>query len=53
MQQQLLDDVPYIVPYYAQTREAWRTDTFTGWLNDNPTFGLEAPESLTVLRPVQ
>jgi peptide/nickel transport system substrate-binding protein len=53
MQQQLLDDVPYIVPYYAQTREAWRTDTFTGWLEDNPTFGLEAPESLTVLRPVQ
>ena len=53
MQQQLLDDVPYIVPYYAQTREAWRTDTFTGWLDDSPTFGLEAPESLTVLRPVQ
>ena len=53
MQQQLLDDVPYIVPYYAQTREAWRTDGFTGWLEDNPTFGLEAPETLTVLRPVE
>jgi peptide/nickel transport system substrate-binding protein len=53
MQQQLLDDVPYVVPYYAQTREAWRTDGFTGWLEDDPTFGLEAPESLTVLRPVE
>jgi peptide/nickel transport system substrate-binding protein len=53
MQQQLLDEVPYIVPYYAQTREAWRTDTFTGWLNDNPTFGLVAPETLTALRPVE
>jgi peptide/nickel transport system substrate-binding protein len=53
MQQQLLDDVPYIVPYYAQTREAWRTDGFTGWLEDNPTFGLEAPETLTVLRPLE
>jgi peptide/nickel transport system substrate-binding protein len=53
MQQQLVDDVPYIVPYYAQTREAWRTDNFTGWLEDNPTFGLEAPETLTILRPTQ
>lgn len=53
MQQQLLDDVPYIVPYYAQTREAWRTDKFTGWLEDNPTFSLEAPETLTVLRPTE
>lgn len=53
MQQMLLDEVPYIVPYYAQNREAWRTDTFTGWLDDNPTFGLAAPETLTVLRPAQ
>jgi peptide/nickel transport system substrate-binding protein len=53
MQQMMLDDVPYIVPYYAQNREAWRTDTFTGWLADNPTFGISAPESLTVLRPAE
>lgn len=53
MQQQLLDDVPYIVPYYPQNREAWRTDNFTGWLEDNPSFGLTAPETLTVLRPVE
>ena len=53
MQQQLLDDVPYIVPYYPQNREAWRTDGFTGWLEDNPSFGLTAPETLTVLRPTE
>jgi hypothetical protein len=49
----MLDEVPYIVPYYAQNREAWRTDTFTGWLADNPTFGLTAPETLTILRPTE
>ena len=32
MQQILIDDVPYIIPYYPQEIEAWRTDTFTGWL---------------------
>jgi peptide/nickel transport system substrate-binding protein len=53
MQQQLLDDVPYIVPYYSGVVEAWRTDTFTGWLDDNPTFGLAAPENMTVLRPTE
>lgn len=53
MQQMLLDEVPYIVPYYAQIREAWRTDTFTGWLDDDPTFGIASPETLTVLRPAQ
>jgi peptide/nickel transport system substrate-binding protein len=53
MQQMLLDDVPYIVPYYPQNREAWRTDTFTGWIDANPSFGLSAAETLTVLRPAQ
>ena len=53
MQQIMLDDVPYIIPYYAQVREAWRTDTFTGWLADDPTLTLVAPESLTALRPAE
>jgi peptide/nickel transport system substrate-binding protein len=51
MQQMLVDDVPYVIPYYYPTIEAWRTDTFTGWLEDDPTLGLEDPSSLTVLRP--
>ena len=53
MQQILVDDVPYIIPYYQQEIEAWRTDTFTGWLADDPTLGLEDPSSLTVIRPAE
>ena len=53
MQQILVDDVPYIIPYYQQEIQAWRTDTFTGWLADDPTLGLQDPTWLTVLRPVE
>jgi hypothetical protein len=34
-------------------REAWRTDTFGGWLANDPTLALAAPESLTGLRPLE
>jgi peptide/nickel transport system substrate-binding protein len=51
MQQILLDDVPYIIPYYAQVVEAWRTDKFTGWPDGSPSFGLDDPSSLLALRP--
>ena len=44
MQQILMEDVAYIIPYYSQAIEAWRTDTFTGWLDDDPTFGLDGPD---------
>jgi peptide/nickel transport system substrate-binding protein len=53
MQQVLIDDVPYIVPYYSQVIEAWRTDTFTGWTEDDPTLALTDPSSLAKLRPVE
>jgi len=53
MQRILVEDVPYIIPYYQQVRQAWRTDTYTGWLDDDPTLGLEAPDNLTVIRPAQ
>jgi peptide/nickel transport system substrate-binding protein len=53
MQRILVEDVPYIVPYYYQTTEAFRVDTFTGWPTGSPTLGLESPESLTIIRPVQ
>lgn len=53
MQQMLVDDVPYIITYYQQVVEAWRTDTFTGWNEGDPTLGLDAPESLLNLRPAQ
>ncbi len=53
MQQTLMDDLPYIIPYYYPTIEVWRTDTFTGWIEDDPTLGLEDRSSLTVLRPTE
>jgi len=53
MQQILVDDVPYIIPYYQQQIEAWRTDTFTGWLQNNPTLGIEDPSNLSVIRPAE
>ena len=52
MQQMLIDDVPYIIPYYQQSIQAWRTDTFAGWPEDDPTLGLEDPSSLIAVRPV-
>ena len=51
MQQILVDDVPYIISYYSQVVEAWRTDTFSGWPDGSPTFGLDDPTSLLALRP--
>jgi peptide/nickel transport system substrate-binding protein len=51
MQRILVEDVPYIIPYYTQSIQAWRTDTFVGWPEDDPTLGIEDPSSLVNLRP--
>ena len=53
MQQILIDDVVYTIPYYPQNVEAFRTDRFSGWLTGPVTLGLEDPASLTIIRPVQ
>ncbi len=53
MQRILVEDVPYIIPYYEQQIEAWRTDTFTGWTTDDPTLGLTDPAALIALRPAE
>ena len=53
MQQILIDDVPYIIPYYYPSIGAWRTDSFTGWLENDPTLGLEDASNLTALRPTE
>jgi peptide/nickel transport system substrate-binding protein len=53
MQQILVDDVVYMIPYYSQTVEAYRTDTFAGWILGDTTLGLEDPTSLTIVHPVQ
>jgi len=53
MQQIVLEDVVYIVPYYAQFAQAYRTDRFTGWIADGPTLTLEDQSSLVNVRPVE
>jgi peptide/nickel transport system substrate-binding protein len=49
MQEILVRDLPYIVPYYQKEIQAWRTDTFVGWPQNDPTLGLEDPSSLVVV----
>lgn len=53
MQRILVEDVPYIIPYYQVQIEAWRNDTFTGWLENDPTLGLTDSASLINLRPAE
>jgi peptide/nickel transport system substrate-binding protein len=53
MQQILMDDVPYIIPYYDQSVQAFRTDTFTGWVTGDRTPGLQDVSSLDVIRPAE
>lgn len=52
MEQIVFDDVVYIIPYYAQTVQAYRTDRFSGWLTDAGKVALEDPSSLLVIEPV-
>ncbi|MEP6469010.1 MAG: ABC transporter substrate-binding protein [Chloroflexota bacterium] len=53
MQQILVDEVVYVIPYYDQVVEAHRTDTFTGWSTDVAPLGLEDPAQLSILRPTE
>lgn len=51
MQEILLRDLPYIIPYYDQAVQAYRVDTFTGWQDSASKLALEDPSSLNVIRP--
>jgi peptide/nickel transport system substrate-binding protein len=53
MQRIALEDVPYIIPFYDQSIEAYRSDRWTNWPADNPTLGLTDPSALNVVRPVE
>ena len=55
MQEILVRDVPYIIPYYAQNVEAYRSDKFQGWVTDpEGVLSLGSGRiSLTVVTPVQ
>ena len=41
MQEILHQDVAYIIPFYPQATQAFRTDRFTGWITDMPKVALE------------
>ncbi|MCC7264599.1 MAG: ABC transporter substrate-binding protein [Candidatus Latescibacteria bacterium] len=51
LQRLALQDVVYIVPYYAHRVQAWRTDHFTGWPASLPKVALEHPSVLTAVQP--
>ena len=57
MQQMMLSDLPYIIPYYQMEVQAFRNDRFTGWPvpaeGSNSILYLQDPVSLTVIQPVQ
>lgn len=49
MQKLLLDDLPYLAPYYSLAVQAYRSDRFTGWITDQPKLSLEDVTSLVVV----
>ena len=53
MQQKVFDDTVYIVPFYAKAVQAFRTDTFRGWITDQPKLSLDDVTSLMVVEPVR
>jgi peptide/nickel transport system substrate-binding protein len=53
MQEIVHSDVVYIIPYYPQQVQAYRTDRFTGWLSDQSRLALEARSSLVRLMPIE
>lgn len=53
MQRIVFEDVVYIIPFYSQSVQAFRTDRFTGWQTDAGKIALEDPSSLLVVEPVR
>ncbi len=53
MQEILIRDLPYIIPYYPATVEAFRTDAFVGWHEGPTSWGVEDISSLGFVRPVE
>jgi peptide/nickel transport system substrate-binding protein len=53
MQELVHNDIAYIIPYYEQGVQAYRTDRFKGWIIDKPKVALEDTTSLVVVEPVK
>jgi peptide/nickel transport system substrate-binding protein len=52
MQKIVHDDVVYVIPFYAQEVQAYRTDRFAGWITDAGKLALADVSSLTAVEPV-
>ena len=52
MQSIVHDDVVYIIPFYQRAVQAYRTDTFRGWLTESGNLDLDALSSLAVIEPI-
>lgn len=53
MQQLIMDDMIYIIPYYEEQVQVYRKDRFSGWITDQGKIALEDPSSLNVIESVQ
>ncbi|MFO1350964.1 MAG: ABC transporter substrate-binding protein [Gammaproteobacteria bacterium] len=53
MQRIVLEDVVYIVPFYEQDVQAYRTDRFQGWPRNAARVALEHASSLAAIEPVR
>lgn len=53
MQEIVFNDVVYIVPFYNQFAQAYRTDRFTGWIIDQGVISLEDQSSLVKVEAVR
>ncbi|NWF64952.1 MAG: hypothetical protein HXY38_11670, partial [Chloroflexi bacterium] len=53
MQKMVHDDVVYIIPYYAASVQAYRTDRFTGWITNQTKLELSDVTSLVAIEPVK
>ncbi len=52
MQDLVHKDVVYIIPFYQRAVQAYRTDTFRGWLTESDILDLDALSSLAVIEPI-
>ena len=53
MQEIAHHDVVYIIPFYSQNVQAYRTDRFTGFITDQPKVELSDITSLVLVEPVK
>lgn len=52
MQDIVHEDVVYIIPFYQKSVQAYRTDTFRGWLTDSGNLDLSGRSSLMIIEPL-